>query len=438
MKGSLLWIALVACPCVITGQTGETASRNLELNGNATQILTKAFAGYGIQVLFPSRLPNGAAYHLDLRDIDLSNLGRALGPLTGTFFAPVDAHTVFALPDDHEHRSRYEHAVTETIEVPNLDKSSVTNLLTTLFAIRNLIVHDDTVTIQATPQIVWEARQTLAHLYRPKGQVLLRVKTYLVSRSHSRDAGLELPQSVTVFNLLTEAQSLIRSNESVVEQLIASGVVSAADTLGIAELLIAGGYASGSLLGSSSLYFGGGDTAFGVQFDSVNANAALSVSSVEELQDASLRLGDGQTGTLLLGEKYPILTSTYSALGTTSSAATTPGISYQDLGLKLEAITRLLSSRELLIHLHGTIRSVGSGSLNNIPILDNQEFSSDLSVPAGVTTVMVTSLSQSEARALQGLADHVITDSSRKDTQFSLAVTVTPVVTSEAALPPAN
>jgi hypothetical protein len=177
------------------------------------------------------------------------------------------------------------------------------------------------------------------------------------------------------------------------------------------------------------VYFGGGKTATGLQFDSVSGNASLSVSSVKELQDAKLQLINGQTGTLRVGQRYPILTSTTSSLGSSSNASTTPTIQYEDLGLTLEAKLQVVADKEVLVHLHETIRSLAGTSLNNIPILDNQDVSTDLSIPGGVTTVLVSNLNRSETLATQGIADAITTDSSRDVTESQLLITITPVIT---------
>jgi general secretion pathway protein D len=177
------------------------------------------------------------------------------------------------------------------------------------------------------------------------------------------------------------------------------------------------------------VYFGGGKTATGLQFDSVSGNASLSDSSVKELQDAKLQLINGQTGTLRVGQRYPILTSTTSSLGSSSNASTTPTIQYEDLGLTLEAKLQVVADKEVLVHLHETIRSLAGTSLNNIPILDNQEVSTDLSIPGGVTTVLVSNLNRSETLATQGVVDAIPTDSSRDMTESQLVITITPVVT---------
>ena len=242
---------------------------------------------------------------------------------------------------------------------------------------------------------------------------------------------MQLPTKVTVFNVLTEAESLIHSNASVVQQLIDAGLVSSGDTLGIAELLLAYGYGSNSVLGSSSVYFGGGYTATGVQFGSAKANANLSESTTQELDDVTLRVADGDAGRFRIGERYPVLTATTST--TTQSAlktstSTTPIIQYQDLGFTLEAMPHLLSDKEVLLHIHQTIRTLHGSSLNNIPVLDNTEFSADLSVREGETTVITSNISRTEARATQGLAGLLPTDSSGQQDDSRLVVTVTPTV----------
>ena len=106
-----------------------------------------------------------------------------------------------------------------------------------------------------------------------------------------------------------------------------------------------------------------------------------------------------------------------------------PSFQYVDLGLTLEARPHIVSGNEVLLHLHESIRSLHGSSLNNIPILDSQEFSSDLTVPAGVTSVMVSNLSRTETLATQGILSSINTNSSHNEDDSELVITVTPVVT---------
>lgn len=412
--------------------------RSMHINGGPAELLVDAFGMYGIQVIFATPFQDAKPHRVDLEDADLATTGQVLGAMTHCFFVPISAHTILAVADDKQHRAQYERLVTATFDVPTLEnlsteeRKSLEALLVGLFNVSKMVFHRNSVTVRASPEVLLEVQNTLTTLYRPVPQVLLQIKSYIVSRTHNRNLGVELPQTIKIFNVLTEANSLISSNSSVVQELISAGLVASGDTLGIAELLIAAGYASDSVLGSSSLYFGGGLTATGVQFDSISANASLSISSIQQLESATLHLADNQPGTFKVGEHYPVLTATTLAVGTSTSATSssaTPSIEYEDLGLLLEAKPHIVSDKEVLLHLHETIRSLQGSSLNTIPVLENQEFSSDLSVAAGVTTVVVSNVSHTETLATQGVIDSITTNSSRNTNDSELVITITPIIT---------
>jgi hypothetical protein len=414
------------------------ALRNLHLGGEPTEVLRKGFGLYGIDVVMtsPLRAVGGSSrpIRIDVDDADLSTAGALLGAMTHCFFVPLNARAVLALPDTKENRTRFERLRTETIAVPNLkqggakdaadsaEKASVLGMLTAVFGVPKATMDGDAVTMRVAPEIAAQVRETLEGLYAPQAPVELEVKAYIVSRTRAKNLGVVTPQSVSIFNVYTAAESLITSNSSIVQELIAEGLVTAGDTLGIAELLIAGGYASGSVLGSPSLYFGGGKTATGVQFSSSSVEASLTDSTVKELDAATLALGDGETGKFRVGQKYPVLVATSEAVSTSSSSVSTPSIQYEELGLTVEAKARRMAGREVAVHLHETIRSLAGTMLNDIPVMNNDEVVTDLTIPEGVTTVVVSNLSRTDAVDLVGL-----TDAERNLNSARLLITVTPV-----------
>jgi general secretion pathway protein D len=407
--------------------------RSMHLTGSVTDVIQQALQLYGIEVVFAGPIRGlDRPLQMDLRDADLYTTGKVLDAMTQCFFVPINAHLILAVQDDKEHRTQYERLTTATIEIPNLDPDSaqergeVQGLLSTVFGITGSTVKGNTITIRAPKRDLFQVEDTLTHLFQPPPQILLDVKAYLVSRGHNRDIGVEAPQQITVFNIDSEAENLITSNASVVQELIASGVVSAGDTLGIAEALIAEGYAGNSVLSSPFVYFGGGKTATGVQFGSADANMNLSTSTSQQLEDATLHLANDQSGKLTVGQHYPIMTESTTALGGSTSSST-PTIQYEDLGLMLEAKPHIEPGGDVLLHLHETFRSLEGSSLNGIPILDNQEFVSDLSVAAGLTTMVVSNLSSTETRTAQGLV-LVSTDGARNQQVSDLVITVTPIL----------
>jgi len=434
----LAWLQCASCPVTLGAMTATDANgpskvQSLHRKGWPSDVLKAVFALYGIEVVEVSPLPASLGeVTVDFDDADIEMAASMIGELTHRFFVPFDAHLVLAVPDDKANRTRFEQPRTETILVPNMlststeDRGSLNGLLLGVFGDVKSTINGNNVTVRASPQECYQIRKLLSGLYRPRAQVVLDVKAYLISRTHDRDMGIKLPQKIVIFNIATEAETLITSNSAVVEELISAGLVSAGDTLGIAELLVADGYAGNSVLGSSSVYFGGGKTATGLQFDSANVNASLSASTVRELQDAKLQLSDGQVGAFRVGQRYPVVTATSTAVG---SNYTTPIIQYEDLGLTLEAKPHVLAGQEVLVHLHETFRALNGVSLNNIPIIDNREISTDLTVPEGVTTVLVSNLSRTETLETEDLLGVVPSNASRDQVGSQLVITVTPTLT---------
>jgi hypothetical protein len=407
------------------------------LVGALGDVITAAFDTYGIQmVIAPSVSARGRIIQFDLKDADLASMADVLASLTGCFFVPVNTHLALAFEDNPANRLRFQRMRTETIELPDADdaadKASVEGLLTGVLGIKGAIFHDKSVTITTTPSLLNEAKVTLAKVYRPQPQVFLQIRTYLVSRKHDRDIGVDLPGEIKVFNVVSEGESLINSNTSVVQEIISEGLASSGDTLAIAALLVAGGYAGNSILGSSSLYFGGGYTTTGVQADGVTANASLTESSSQKLYDGTMQIVGDEIGKFKIGERYPVMTASTTYYGTTSATnTTTPNIQYVDLGFTLEAKAHRMADDSILLHLHQVISGLHGSSLNNIPVLDNQEFTTDLSVPNGATAVIVSNLSRTETRATQGIAASINTSSSASVDDSKLIITVTPHITRE-------
>ena len=388
----------------VAHDVAPAALRNLHLSGEPSEVLKKGFGLYGIEVVMVSPLKRGgAALRIDVDDADLSTAGALLGAMTHCFFVPLNARAVLALPDTKENRTRFDRLRTETMRVPNLkqggsqnaadsaEKVGLLGMLTAVFGVPKATMDGDLVTMRVVPEIAEEVRETLRTLYKPQPEIDLEVRAYILTRTRDKNLGLEPPQSVVVFNITTEAEQLATNPES--------------------------------LLYSPSLYFGGGLTAMGVQFSSAGAEASLTDSTVRELDAARLVLGDGETGKLRVGEKYPVLVATTEAVSTSSTSVSTPSIQYEDLGLTVEAKPRLIAGREVAVHVHETIRSLAGSTLNDIPVMNNDEVVTDLTIPDGVTTVVVSNLSRTDAVELVG-----VTDAERNLNSARLLITITPVV----------
>jgi hypothetical protein len=273
--------------------------------------------------------------------------------------------------------------------------------------------------------------------------------------------GTQLPQQIGFYNVESEARNLVQSNQVLVNQAIAQGLIPAdASNVMIALALIASGAVQSSLLSNTIGFFGGGLTQTGITTNGpATFTFAMNSSDTRALDSIQLRLGDRQTGTFRSGTRYPIITSTYtsgipgntgSLAGTTingvsassllnqflgtSGSVTIPQIQYEDLGLTLKATPTVQKSGMVSIKLDLKVAALAGGSLNNIPVLANRQFVSAVIVGDGETALLASSLTRSESAAISGLPGlgelpgfHVATaeTTTEKDTS-ELVILITP------------
>ncbi len=210
------------------------------------------------------------------------------------------------------------------------------------------------------------------------------------------------------------------------QQIISSGLAAPGDTLAILGILLASGQISSSLFSNGIALFGGGLTQSALSPGSLTANINLNSSDSRELEQIQLRLGDGEDGTLKIGERYPIQTSSFSSLSASlpnipgltgagsssslssllasyaSSVPNVPQVEYQDLGLTLKATPKVMRNDDVALTIDLKIDALSGTSINGNPILNNRAYSGVVTLREGEAVVVVSELDKSESRAISG------------------------------------
>jgi hypothetical protein len=243
---------------------------------------------------------------------------------------------------------------------------------------------------------------------------------------------------------------VLSQNQSLVQQIISSGLVPNASTLAnqieILAILVASGQLTGTPFNQGFLPFGGGLTQSILSPGPAKLTMSLNSSDTRTLDDIHLQLADQEEGTFKIGERYPIETSSYSSValpaiaGISSALAsaasqTVPQIEYQDIGLTFKATPKVLRSNDVALTVDLKITALGGTALNDIPILNNQQISGVLTLKAGETAVLLSDLSRTESRALSGLPGvsdipglQDISDITKDQNVARLLILVTPTV----------
>jgi len=429
---------------------------SFHLRSNQRQIVQDVFRAYGIDATVHDSVQNKQV-RLDMDDATFPEAMRALQVLTGTFWEPLDPHRVIVAADTRDNRSQFQRLPMETVYLPGLNEKELTevgNVAKNVFDAQQALVEPTagTLTIRAPAKTLAAFNSTMAQLEDGRSQVALNVKVIQLSHMSTRETGATFFQQTGVYNVFSEINSVLSQNQSLVQQIIASGLVpnqsTLANQIAILAILVASGQLTGTPFNQGFFPFGGGLTQSILSPGPATLTMSLNSSDTRMLDDIQLQLEDQEEGTFKIGQRYPIETSSYSSValpaslsglvgGAAAAAAsqTIPQIEYQDIGLTFKATPKVMRSNDVALTVDLKIQALGGASFNDIPVLNSQQVSGVLTLKAGETAVLLSDLSRTESRALNGLPGvgdipglQDISDIQKNQNVARLLVLITPTV----------
>jgi tetratricopeptide (TPR) repeat protein len=413
-------------------------THSFHLHVNRRQTIQQVFKAYGIDPAIDDSVP-ATIVRFDVDDVTFEQAARTVGMVTNSFYVPLDAHRAVIAKDSPDNRRQFERQDVETVYLPGLttvEFSEVSSMARNIFDMQHAIVDPSagTISIRAPSSTLNAFNATIHDLIDGHNQVLLEVSLIQLAHTSDRNTGIHPPQSISAFNVYSEEQSILNANQSLVQQIISSGLAAPGDTLAILGILIASGQVSSSLFSSGIALFGGGITQSALSPGTASANLNLNSSDSKELDHMLLRLSDGVSagsdsaaGTIRSGTRYPIQTSSFSSLspsvasipgltgaGTSSnltsllgslggSLPNIPQVEYQDLGLTLKATPRVLRNNDVALTVDMKIDALSGGTINGNPILNSRSYSGITTLKQGEGVVIVSELDKQESSAISGV-----------------------------------
>jgi len=405
--------------------------KSFHLHTDAHQAIQQVFKGYGLEATVDDTVRRGQV-RLDVDDATFDQAMQVMSLLTTSFYVPLDTRRVLVARDTPDNRKQFERMELETIYMPGLVATELTEVGTlakNVFDLTQAVVDPSagTITIRASSTTLNAFNATIRDLIDGHSQVLLEVELIQIAHTSDRNTGIQTPQSMSAFNVYAEEQSILNANQALVQQIVSSGLAAPGDTLAILGILLASGQVSSSLFSSGIALFGGGLTQSALAPGKMSANFNLNSSDSRQLDHMQLRLGDGQAASIRSGTRYPIQTSSFSSLsaslpnipgltgaGSSSSLASllgslgssvpnVPQVQYQDLGLSLKATPSVMRNDDVALNIDMKIDALSGSSVNGNPILNSRTYNGVITVRQGQGVVLVSELDKSESRAISGL-----------------------------------
>lgn len=444
--------------------------KSFHVRGDTQQVLREVYEAFGIKVTFDPSMAH-QQMRFDLEDVDFATAQRILGKMTDSFAVPLTGSSALLAKDTQDNRDHLIPLVEETLDIPGFLPDQLTelqNIAKNVFDIKQTYLGKDPgrLILRGNEDALKLVNATFADMIDGGGEVMLQVHVFEYDRTKGHNIGASIPGQLGVFSVAGEAQQIVSQNQSLINQAIANGLLVLGDNpvqnlVKEALFLIASGTVTSTQLTNFLGYFGGGLTLGGVYLGSnTTVNLLLNSSEARLLDEVQLRVQDNQQGKVRSGSRYPVTTSTYSSgissslssalagvkVNGTSAAsllsqylggnntATIPQVQYEDLGLTLTATPQILKAGNVHIKVELKIEALGGSSLNNIPILNQRNLTSDVTVPVGQTAMIASEVSRSEVRSMTGIPGlneipgFQGTDTSTETDTGELLITITPTI----------
>lgn len=357
--------------------------KSFDLRGDPKTVIEKVMAEYGLMVVFEADYQAPPPFRFRLDDVRFEVALRTLEALSNSFLVPVNDRLALVVRDTPQKRTEMSPAMAIAIPIPERisvqDAQEMMTAVVQTLEIRKFSLDPVKRVVYLRDQVpkVVAARAMLNDLSRTRAQVEIDVEFLDVTKSSSLGYGLQLPNSSSIVNF---GSFLGNSGQA---PAAASGL-------------------------TQFLTFGGGASLFGIGIASSMVMATFTKSDADVILKSQIVTLDGQAATLHVGQKYPIVTATYSGGSTAGTGglqatglAAPPTINYQDLGLNLK-ITPAVHDREVTLEITTEFTVLGTFDANGNPTISNRKYDGKVRLQMDESAVVAGALDSTDGDTRAG------------------------------------
>jgi general secretion pathway protein D len=346
----------------------------------------------GLSVIFdPSFVSR--SINVDLPNVTLEQALDAVSLESGAFWKAVTSNIIMVATDNLQTRRNLEDEEVQTFYLRNAttpqEVTEVATLLRTLLDLTHeaQVSDDNAIVVRATPAKLMLASKIIDSLDKPKSEVVLQVDVLEARVDHERNLGIQPGQSATLaFTPRTSVQpnggSSSSSSSSSTSSTAAQITLQALHHLSSAD--------------------------YSVTLPGATLNALLTDSTTRIIQDPSIRIVDGATAKLDIGDKIPFATGSFGfptgATGTNALVSNTQ-FQYQDVGVIISVTPRIHPDGDVSMKLSVNVSSVtGETTIGNIqqPIISQRKIDHDVRLKDGEVSILGGLITSSQVKSLSG------------------------------------
>jgi general secretion pathway protein D len=187
------------------------------------------------------------------------------------------------------------------------------------------------------------------------------------------------------------------------------------------------------------LAFGGGATLFGVGLTDATIFATYSKSFTNNLYNAIVTVGNGQTASLHVGDKFPIPQSLNTGFQQAGGSIYNPigEVTLEDLGLVLKLTPHVNGDGDVGLDLEAEYKALGTQTINTVPSISQRRFKGNVMLREGQWAVLAGIDENTRTVTRNGLAgvaqipglNQVLSENARDDKAEHTLLVIKPTIT---------
>jgi general secretion pathway protein D len=309
------------------------------------------------------------------------------------FWRPVTSNIIFVVPDQPQKRKDYEEEVVKTFYLRNtVLPQELTEIVTSIRQLLDLrrvqqINAQNAIVIRDTPDRVLLAGKIIDDIDKAKPEVVIQVAVMEARRDRMRNVGITPPTSISA-SFANPGTTTASSTSAT------STTTNPAATIS-------------SLIHQPDIFSGG----YSVTMPGASASFLMTDTSTQILDDPEIRVVDGQTAKLRIGDRIPVATGSFQAgIGTSGTGALNPLVNtqfqYLDVGVNVDVTPRIHPDHEISMKVNIVVSSqTGSTNIGGInqPIISQRSIEHDIRLKDGEVNVLGGLIEQTDTNAVNGI-----------------------------------
>ena len=315
------------------------------------------------------------------------------------FWRPVTSNIIFVVPDQPQKRKDYEEEVVKTFYLRNtVLPQELTEIVTSIRQLLDLrrvqqINAQNAIVIRDTPDRVLLAGKIIDDIDKAKPEVVIQVAVMEARRDRMRNVGITPPTSISASFAnpgTTTTSVLVRNIDDDHEPARPR---------------------SANLINNPTIFSQG----YSVTMPSATANFLMTDTSTQILDDPEIRVVDGQTAKLRIGDRIPVATGSFQAGIGVGSTGTGAGVvnplvntqfQYLDVGVNVDVTPRIHPDHEISMKVNVVVSSqTGSTNIGGInqPIISQRSIEHDIRLKDGEVNVLGGLIEQTDTNTVNGI-----------------------------------